>query len=83
MFNLNNKYNWQPLIPLAVLILFWQFLSMSGLIPGYMLPGPARVTAAFIADFSLLLWRTLLEAMAGLSTGQPWGLTSLRLLYYS
>jgi ABC-type nitrate/sulfonate/bicarbonate transport system permease component len=43
---------------------------MSGLIPGYMLPGPARVTAAFVADFPLLmrhLWRTLLEAMAGLA----------------
>jgi ABC-type nitrate/sulfonate/bicarbonate transport system permease component len=70
MFNLNNKYHWQPLVPLAVLLLLWQFLSMSGFIPGYMLPGPARVTTAFIADFSLLmrhLWRTLLEAMAGLA----------------
>ena len=64
------KYNWQPLVPLAALILLWQFLSMSGFIPGYMLPGPMRVTTAFVADFSLLmrhLWRTLLEAMAGLS----------------
>jgi ABC-type nitrate/sulfonate/bicarbonate transport system permease component len=43
---------------------------MSGLIPGYMLPGPLRVTAAFAADFTLLmghLRRTLLEAAAGLS----------------
>jgi len=67
---LNNKYNWQPLVPLAAILLLWQLLSMSGVIPGYMLPGPARVTAAFIADFSLLmshLGRTLLEAMAGLS----------------
>jgi len=67
---LKNKYNWQPLVPLFILLVLWQFLSMSGLIPGYMLPGPMRVTAAFIADFSLLmshLWRTLLEAMAGLA----------------
>jgi len=62
--------HWQPLVPLAAILLLWQLLSMSGFIPGYMLPGPARVTAAFIADFSLLmshLGRTLLEAMAGLS----------------
>jgi len=64
------KRHWQPLVPLVGLLLLWQFLSMSGLIPGYMLPGPARVTAAFVADFPLLmrhLWRTLLEAMAGLA----------------
>jgi len=62
--------HWQPLVPITALLLLWQLLSMSGLIPGYMLPGPARVTAAFVADFSLLmshLGRTLLEAMAGLS----------------
>ena len=61
--------NWQPFIPLIALILLWQALSSSGIVPGYMLPGPLRVTAAFTADFSLLmrhLWRTLLEAMAGL-----------------
>jgi len=61
---------WQPLIPIAFLLLLWQILSMSGFIPGYMLPGPARVTGAFIADFSLLmrhLRRTLFEAMAGLA----------------
>ena len=65
-----RSYRWQPLIPLAFLLLLWQLLSMSGFIPGYMLPSPVRVTAAFIADFSLLmhhLRRTLLEAMAGLA----------------
>jgi len=43
---------------------------MSGLVPGFMLPSPVRVMNAFVADFSLLmrhLWRTLFEAMAGLS----------------
>ena len=43
---------------------------MSDLVPGYMLPSPVRVTAAFAADFPLLmrhLWRTLLEAAAGLA----------------
>jgi ABC-type nitrate/sulfonate/bicarbonate transport system permease component len=61
---------WQPLVPLAALLLAWELLSTGGFIPGYMLPGPLRVTAAFIADFPLLmghLRRTLLEALAGLS----------------
>ncbi|MCL2127740.1 MAG: ABC transporter permease [Treponema sp.] len=56
--------------PAAALILLWQILSMSGVIPGYMLPGPLRVASAFVADFALLmrhLRRTLLEAMAGLA----------------
>jgi ABC-type nitrate/sulfonate/bicarbonate transport system permease component len=59
----------QQCIPFAGLILLWQIISMSGIVPPFMLPGPLRVTAAFAADFPLLmrhLWRTLLEAMAGL-----------------
>lgn len=58
------------MVLLAALVLIWQGLSMSGIIPSYMLPSPIRVTAAFIADFSLLMWhlgRTLLEAFCGLT----------------
>jgi len=64
------RRDWQPLIPLAGLLALWQLLSMSGIIPGYMLPGPLRVTSAFAADFALLmghLRRTLMEAAAGLA----------------
>ena len=60
----------QQCFPFAALILLWQIISMSGIVPPFMLPGPARVLAAFVADFPLLarhLWRTLLEAMAGLA----------------
>ena len=56
--------------PFVALFLLWQLASSSGLVPGYMLPSPLRVTAAFASDFPLLmrhLWRTLLEAMAGLA----------------
>lgn len=62
--------NWQSLVLTAGLILVWQGLSMSGLIPGYMLPSPVRVTAALIADFPLLmrhLGHTLAEALCGLA----------------
>jgi ABC-type nitrate/sulfonate/bicarbonate transport system permease component len=65
-----KNHTWQPIVPLALIIALWQFLSISGIIPGYMLPSPLRVIMAFIADFSLLmyhLWYTLLEAMAGLA----------------
>ena len=62
--------NWLPVIPIAAILLTWQLLSMSGFIPGFMLPSPLRVIEAFIADFPLLmrhLSRTLLEALAGLA----------------
>jgi ABC-type nitrate/sulfonate/bicarbonate transport system permease component len=67
--NISDRF-WQPLIPLAALVALWQLLSVNGVIPGYMLPGPVQVAAAFAADFSLLmrhLRHTLLEAMAGLA----------------
>jgi len=47
--------NWQAAIPVVALLLFWQLLSSSGIVPGYMLPSPIRVTAAFAADFPLLM----------------------------
>jgi len=65
-----NKHNWLPFIPIAVILLAWQLLSMSSFIPPYMLPGPLRVISVFIDDFPLLMRHlsyTLLEAMAGLA----------------
>ncbi|GHV94507.1 nitrate ABC transporter permease [Spirochaetia bacterium] len=65
-----RKRNWQSLVLIAALLLLWQCISLSGLMPAYMLPSPVRVLAAFIADFSLLmhhLSRTLLEALCGLT----------------
>jgi ABC-type nitrate/sulfonate/bicarbonate transport system permease component len=53
----------------AALIAVWQTISMTGMIPPYMLPGPAKVARAFISDFPLLmghLGHTLLEAGLGL-----------------
>jgi ABC-type nitrate/sulfonate/bicarbonate transport system permease component len=55
---------------IAALIALWQLLSISGIIPGYMLPGPTRVAMALGTDFFLLmdhLRYTLLEAMSGLA----------------
>jgi len=65
-----SKYNWLPVIPIAAILTAWQIVSMSGIIPPYMLPGPFQVIKVFIDDFSLLmshLFYTLMEAAAGLS----------------
>ncbi len=59
-----------PVLPIAAVLLLWQFLSAGGIVPAYMLPSPLRVTEAFAADFGLLMFhlsRTLLEAFAGLT----------------
>jgi ABC-type nitrate/sulfonate/bicarbonate transport system permease component len=61
--------NPQSLVLIAVLVLLWQAVAMTGLLPGYMLPSPVRVMMAFIGDFLLLmsyLGHTLVEAAWGL-----------------
>ena len=65
-----TKHNWLPIMPIAAIIILWQLLSVSGIVPPYMLPGPLRVIEAFAADFPLLMRHllfTLTEAMIGLS----------------
>ena len=67
--NRRAGFNLLPLIPIVSVLIAWQLLSMSKVIPPYMLPSPLRVTQAFITDFHLLmshLGYTLMEAMAGL-----------------
>jgi len=59
-----------PFAAIAALILVWQFIIMSGIVPPYMLPGPLQVIEVFVSDFHLLakhLLYTLLEALAGLA----------------
>lgn len=61
---------------LAVILIIWQFVSMAGLVPGYMLPSPIQVVKAFISEFPLLMENsrvTLLEAVAGLFCGVAFG----------
>jgi ABC-type nitrate/sulfonate/bicarbonate transport system permease component len=62
--------NWLPVIPIIALLLLWQLLSTSGIVPAYMLPSPMRVIQAFTADFTLLMKHlsfTLMEAFTGLA----------------
>ena len=68
--NIKNKI--LPIIPLVVVILIWQFLSMASFIPSFMLPSPIKVVHAFTGDFKLLMTNgiiSLVEALIGLSFG--------------
>ncbi len=66
--NIINK-NISTLTVLLIIIL-WQVISYTELVPKFMLPSPVEVVLAFIKDFKLIfshIWITLLEAAMGLS----------------
>lgn len=56
----------------AVLLVVWQLVCVSGLVPSYMLPSPVQVVTAFVTD-APSLWENLLitlqEAALGLCIG--------------
>ncbi len=56
----------------AVLLIIWQSVCTTGLIPSYMLPSPVAVIKAFVSEFPLLAENsaiTLQEAFIGLFLG--------------
>jgi ABC-type nitrate/sulfonate/bicarbonate transport system permease component len=64
-----KQRNFLPLIPVFAVLLMWQILSTSGIVPPFLLPSPLRVINVFITDFHLLMRHlsfTLFEAMVGL-----------------
>lgn len=70
---------WIPITVILIFLIIWQVVSMTGLIPGYMLPSPVKVIKAFIGDFPLLMRHarvTLLEACLGLISGVILGFLS-------
>lgn len=60
------------LLAVVLLLCLWQALSVSGLVPGYLLPSPTQVVQAFFSQRALL-WEnaviTLQEALLGLVLG--------------
>ncbi|MCL2808939.1 MAG: ABC transporter permease [Treponema sp.] len=65
-----SKQNWLPFIPIAAVLAIWQIVSVSGIVPPFLLPGPLQVISVFVSDFSLLIKHlsyTLMEALIGLS----------------
>lgn len=68
--NINKFFRGSLLI--LILLLLWQFLSTSGVLPSYLLPSPLDVVRAFVDDFSQLMMHariTLIEAAIGLIFG--------------
>ena len=72
-----------PALFIGVSLLIWQGISMSGLIPGYMLPSPIQMVKALIGDFPLLMKHsraTLIEAGLGLVIGVALGFSAAALM---
>lgn len=65
-----------PVFVILGILVIWQMICITGLVPGYMLPSPIEVIQAFIADFPALMRHsrvTLLEAALGLVCGVTLG----------
>ena len=57
---------------LCLIVLIWQLLCSTGIVPAYMLPSPVAVIMAFAGDFPNLMFHastTLQEAVYGLAIG--------------
>ena len=67
-----RRINIPSIVAIALFILYWQGLCITGLIPEYMLPSPIEVVAAFVNELPLLLENTIItlqEAFIGLVFG--------------
>ena len=54
---------------MAVILLGWEVVSISGIVPSYMLPSPVAVLTALFGDLPTILFHakfTLLESFYGL-----------------
>lgn len=66
------KSKWPAVVAVLALLLVWQGVCVTGLVPGYMLPSPVQVAQAFIKDAPLLAQHSLItlqEAFLGLFLG--------------
>ena len=68
-----------PAIFIGAVLIIWQIVSVSGIVPRYMLPSPVQIVQALIADFPLLMQHsraTLIEAGLGLVIGVALGFST-------
>ena len=66
------RRNWPALALIAGLLILWEIVCITGLVPAYMLPAPTDIVLAFITDFPELCIHaavTLQEAAYGLILG--------------
>ena len=45
-----------PIIAMAVILLCWELVSITGIVPSYMLPSPVAVIKALVGDLSTILF---------------------------
>ena len=80
MHRLKKTTEWlTPLAFIGAALLIWQAVSMSGIVPNYMLPSPVQMVQALIEDFPLLMKHsraTLIEAGLGLLIGVTLGFSA-------
>ena len=73
-----------PAIAAVILLLvLWELISVTGLVPSYMLPSPVDVVRAFVSDWPLLAEHaaiTLKEAFVGLAAGVSLGFVMAMLM---
>jgi len=65
----HKKRSYNAAVVGVVLVFLWQGVSVSGMVPPYMLPGPVQIIQAAVKDIPILavhLLQTLKEAAAGL-----------------
>ncbi|MBQ3007121.1 MAG: ABC transporter permease [Clostridia bacterium] len=77
------KRNLPSVTAVAALLIIWQLLCTTGLIPSYMLPSPTEVIQAFVSEFPMLLENsaiTLQEAFIGLFFGVGVGFSAALLM---
>ncbi|MCR5082222.1 MAG: ABC transporter permease [Parasporobacterium sp.] len=68
----NTTYNFIPILVIIAIIAIWQIVSVSGLVPSYILPSPLKVFKAFVDNFPLMADHgkvTLIETAIGLAIG--------------
>ena len=66
------RHNGPALALMAGIVVLWELVCITGLVPGYMLPSPTDIVLAFISDFPELCGHaavTLQEAALGLLLG--------------
>lgn len=68
----NSKRVTVPLVTLALLLVVWELVVRTGLVPSFLLPAPTQVLATFVEDAPVLAGHaatTLAEAAIGLAVG--------------
>lgn len=68
----NIKDKLLPLVPIVLILGLWQLITVTGLVPKFMLPTPVDVLSSLIREFPILMDHmlyTLTEALLGLAIG--------------